>query len=280
MLLFNAPLHTLRKRKLFQSLLESWWNRPKLYNLGYNHRVALRPLTHASIRWKKQNLEPLIRVLITSLTHKLDEYKDDGWFFDVGANVGLYVWEVAKVCPIQKIMAFEPDPANFELLEMTRKEADIQNLELCPDALSNQTDEVSFSQDPLTSATSCIQGKEKPWVEQYLNGFTNQIRVNTRTIDSEVKDNKKPSLIKIDVEGHEIEVLEGTLHTLSNAKPLLIIESFPPKQEKVISLLQAYGYKLEDADRHSQVNSKTNNLFAWHPHGPLKESVIQKILHK
>ena len=280
MLLFNAPLHTLRKKKLFQSLLKSRWNRPKLYNLGFSHRVALRPLTHASIRLKKQHLEPGIRVLITSLVQKLDEHKDKGCFFDVGANVGLYVWEVAKVCPTRKILAFEPDPANFELLEMTRKEADILNLGLCPDALSNQTDEVSFSQDPLTSATGCILGKEKPWIEQYLNGSTNQITVNTRTMDSEVDNNKIPSLIKIDVEGHEVEVLEGAVNTLSKKKPLLIIESFPPKQEKVISHLQAYGYNLEDADRHSPVNSKTNNLFAWHPQGLLKESIIQKVLHK
>ena len=280
MLLFNAPLHTLRKRKFFQSLLKSRWNRPKLYNLGFSHGVALRPLTHASIRLKKQHLEPGIRVLITSLVQKLDEHQDEGWFFDVGANVGLYVWEVAKVCPTRKILAFEPDPANFELLEMTQKEADILNLGLCPDALSNQTDEVSFSQDPLTSATGCIRGEEKPWVEQYLNGSTNQITVNTRTMDSAVDDNKIPSLIKIDVEGHEVEVLEGAIHTLSDAKPLLIIESFPPKQAKVISLLQTYGYNLEDADRGSPVNSKTNNLFAWHPQGPLKESIIQKFLHK
>jgi len=280
MLLFNAPLHTLRKRKFFQYLLKSRWNRPTLYNLGFSHRVALRPLTHASIRWKKQHLEPGIRVLITSLVQKLDEHKDEGWFFDVGANVGLYVWEVAKVCPTQKILAFEPDPANFQLLEMTQKEADLQNFELCPDALSNQADEVSFSQDPITSATGCIKGEETPWIEQYLNGSTNQITVNTRTMDSEVDDNKIPSLIKIDVEGHEVEVLQGALHTLSNTKPLLIIESFPPKQAKVISLLQAYGYNLKDADRSSPVNSKTNNLFAWHPQGPLKESIIQKVLHK
>ena len=280
MLLFNAPLHTLRKRKLFQSLLESWWNRPKLYNLGYSHRVALRPLTHASIRWKNQNLEPGIRVLITSLVKKLDEHKDNGWFFDVGANVGLYVWEVAKVCPTRNILAFEPDPANFELLEMTQKEAELQNFALCPDALSNQTHQVSFCQDPLTSATGCLQGEEKPWIEQYLNGSTNQINVKTRTLDSEVDNNKIPSLIKIDVEGHEVEVLEGSIHTLSDSKPLLIIESFPPKQEKVISHLKACGYNLEDADRGSSVNSKTNNLFAWHPQGPLRESIIQKVFHK
>ena len=280
MLLFNAPLHTLRKRKFFQSLLKSRWNHPKLYNLGFSHEIALRPLTHASIRLKKQHLEPGIRVLITSLVQKLDEHKDEGWFFDVGANVGLYVWEVAKVCPTRNILAFEPDPANFELLEMTQKEAELQNFALCPDALSNQTDQVSFCQDPLTSATGCIQGEEKPWIEQYLNGSTNQINVKTRTLDSEVDNNKIPSLIKIDVEGHEVEVLEGAIHTLSDAKPLLIIESFPPKQEKVISHLKACGYNLEDADRGSSVNSKTNNLFAWHPQGPLKESIIQKVLHK
>ena len=104
MLLFNAPLHTLRKRKFFQSLLKSRWNRPTLYSLGFSHRVALRPLTHASIRLKKQHLEPGIRVLITWLVQKLDEHKDEGWFFDVGANVGLYVWEVAKACAFSAVL--------------------------------------------------------------------------------------------------------------------------------------------------------------------------------
>lgn len=279
MLLLKAPLHTLRKTQFFQTLLNSRWNYPNLYNLGFRHRVALRPLTHASIRWKKQSLEPGIRLLITSLAEKLDEIKNRGWFFDVGANVGLYTWEVAKVCPKRKILAFEPDPENLELLEMTQKEAGLKNLSLCPKALSNQNNKVTFYQDPLTSATGCIKGKEKPWIEEYLNGSTNQITVNAMTMDSEVEDNKLPSLIKIDVEGHEIEVLKGAVHTLSNAKPLLIIESFPPKQENVISLIQDFGYNLNDADRHGPVNSKTNNLFAWHPQGPLNESIIQKVLN-
>ena len=97
-------------------------------------------------------------------------------------------------------------------------------------------------------------------------------------MDSVVDDNKIPSLIKIDVESHEVEVLEGAIHTLSDAKPFLIIESFPPKQEKVISHLQAYGYNLEDADHRGPVNSKTNNLFAWHPQGPVKGNIIHKII--
>jgi len=72
--------------------------------------------------------------------------------------------------------------------------------------------------------------------------------------------------------------LEGAVNTLTKRKPLFIIESFPPKQEKVISILKEYGYELRDADRYGLIHSKTNNLFAWHPQGPLKESIIQKIL--
>lgn len=279
MLLFTAPLHTLRKTKVFQVLLSSRLNAPKLYDLEYSHRVALRPLTHASIRWSKQRLEPGISKLVSRIAEKLDNKKNSGWFFDVGANVGLYSWEVRKVCPLRKILAFEPDPKNFKLLEITQKEANLQNLKICNTALSNIIGDVLFLQDTLTSATGCVEGKDKPWIEQYLNSPAKEIRVKTNTLDSVVSDDKTPSLIKIDVEGHELEVLQGGRNTLSEAKPLLIIESFPPKQLTVLSLLEKLGYNSMDADRHTSINPRTTNLFAWHPQGPLNESTIQKLIN-
>ena len=120
MLLFTAPLHMLRKTKVFQFLVNSQFNRPLLYDLGYHHKVALRPFTHASVRWRKQHLEPGICNLITSISKELDKKNDTGYFFDVGANIGLYTWQVRKVCPLRNILAFEPDPENFKLLEMTQ----------------------------------------------------------------------------------------------------------------------------------------------------------------
>jgi hypothetical protein len=103
--------------------------------------------------------------------------------------------------------------------------------------------------------------------------------VKTETIDSVAKADKTPSLIKIDVEGHEVEVLQGGRNTLNEAKPLLIIESFPPKQSTILSLLHELGYRSMDADRHTSINPKTTNLFAWHPQGPLKEATIQKLIN-
>ena len=280
MLLFKAPLHVLRKTKAFQSLLKSRLNHPKLYNLGYGHPVALKLVTHASIRWKNQQLEPGISKLVKNIAKELDVHNDQGWFFDVGANVGLYSWEVRKFCPLRKILAFEPDPENIKLLERTLNGTNFQNIEICKYALSNQLAEVSFYQDTLTSATGCVAGKDKPWVEKYLNSSANEIRVKTETLDSLLRqEDRTPSLIKIDVEGHEIEVLQGGRNTLSEAKPLLIIESFPPKQSTVLSLLGELGFHSIDADRHVSINPKTTNLFAWHPQGPLNEATIQKLIN-
>ena len=280
MLLLKAPLHSIRKTGFFRYLLKSRLNKPRLCNIGFDHKVALRPLTHASIRWNRNSLEPNIRKLICEVGRKLDLQNNKGWFFDVGANVGLYSWLIRKTCPNRKILAFEPDPKNFELLKTTIKSGGLENLELSPHALNNQSEEVCFFQDTLTSSTGTISKASKPWVEQYLNGSSHKIRVQSKTLDSLINENKIPSLLKIDVEGHEVEVLQGTEKVLSNARPLLFIESFPPNREKTMDLLIGQGYHLIDADKWSSVDENTHNLFAWHPLGPIEESTIRELISK
>ena len=129
---------------------------------------------------ENNNLEPGIRRLVKNIAKELDVQNDQGCFFDVGANVGLYTWEVNKICRYRKILTFEPDPENIKLLEKTLSGANLQNLEIYKCALSNQVGEISFFQDKLTSATGCVAGKDKPWVEQYLNSSANEIRVKQR----------------------------------------------------------------------------------------------------
>lgn len=279
MLFFKAPLHTLRKTSFFKALVSSPFNRPTLYDLGYKHKIALRPLTHASIRWRKKRLEPNIRSLLNSLLESLDLENETGWFFDVGANVGLYTWETSYISPGRPILAFEPDPENFELLRMTLRTAGLKKIDLCSNALSNRIANVNFHQDTITSATGSISGTEIPWVERYLGSPSKVISVNTTTMDTIIA-HKSPSLIKIDVEGHEFQVLEGATGMFSQIKPILILESFPPRQKKVVEFLLDYGYSIMDADRKVHINSKTQNLFAWHPDGPLAKSIIESCIYE
>lgn len=278
MLILTNPLHSLRKTRLFQRLLKSRLNKPKHYDLGYEHSVALRPLTHASIIWRNKDLEPNIRRLVKSVIYQLDKSKDRGCFIDVGANVGMYSWEVFKNSPQRKILAFEPDPLNFELLEITLKEYDFGNMEIYPFALSNKNQKVSFFQDTITSATGNICGSDKTWIENYLGINASKIPIEAKRLDSFKGEELVPSLMKVDVEGHELKVLEGAEAIIAQTKPIMIIESFPPKQKNVLNLLNQYGYKVYDADLSSAINKNTLNLFAWHPRGPLDEKFIQRVI--
>lgn len=278
MLILSNPLHSLRKTKLFQRLLTTRLNKPKLYDLGYEHSVALRPLTHASIIWRNENLESNIRRLTKSVVQHLDRSGDHGSFIDVGANIGMYSWEVLKNSPKRKILAFEPDPLNFELLERTLREYDFENIEIYPFALSNKNQKVSFYQDTITSATGNICGSDKTWIENYLGTNASKISIETKRLDSFKGEKLVPSLIKVDVEGHELEVLEGAEAIIAQVKPIMIIESFPPKQMNVLNFLYQFGYKVNDADQSSAINKNTLNLFAWHPRGPLDAKFVHRLV--
>ena len=97
-------------------------------------------------------------------------------------------------------------------------------------------------------------------------------------MDTVVETDQVPALIKIDVEGHEKEVIDGGKKTIEKFKPTMILESFPPIQQKIIQTLHRIGYEIYDADRLSPIEGATQNLFAWHPKGLLTESFFDNLI--
>ena len=278
MLFLKSPLHCLRKTGCYRMLLESSLNQPRFYDLGFSYPVALRSITHASIWWNKKKLEPRLTNLFEKIIGQLNQKKEDSYFYDVGANIGLYSWLCRKLSSNRKILAFEPDPKNFELLQMTKENSKIENINLFNIALSNRMETVSFQQDTLTSATGMISDGQTPWIEKYLGQETNSIQVNTDYLDNKTFKRQDASLIKIDVEGHELEVLRGGEKKLSQCKPLLLIESFPPNLDRVVNFLTKLGYKFWDSDLNKPLSSQTSNIFAWHKNGPLGTEEIEELI--
>lgn len=278
MLFLKSPLHCLRKTGCYRMLLESSLNQPRFYDLGFSYPVALRSITHASIWWNKKKLEPRLTNLFEKIIGQLNQKKEDSYFYDVGANIGLYSWLCRKLSSNRKILAFEPDPKNFELLQMTKENSKIKNINLFNIALSNRMETVSFQQDTLTSATGMISDGQTPWIEKYLGQETNSIQVNTDYLDNKTFKRQDPSLIKIDVEGHELEILRGGEKKLSQCKPLLLIESFPPNLDRVVNFLTKLGYKFWDSDLNKPLSSQTSNIFAWHKNGPLGTEEIEELI--
>ena len=210
MLFISSPLHSLRKTKFFRFLLNSKLNEPKLFNIGFDHKVALKPLTHASILFATNKQEPRIRSLIIKICRELKRKHQDICFLDVGSNVGIYTWEVHRICPEIKIFSFEPDPMNLELLGITVESNDLNSIKIFPYALSNQSKEADFLQDELTSATGTLSTDITPCIEQYLNGKSKRLQLKQK-MDEIVGNDNHPGLVKIEVEGHEYELIQGGL---------------------------------------------------------------------
>tara|TARA_B100000674_G_C37731744_1_gene864637 strand:+ start:71 stop:913 length:843 start_codon:yes stop_codon:yes gene_type:complete len=278
MLFFSSPFHCLRKSRLFERLVSSRFNEPRYYDLKFPFPIALRPITHASIRWRRGRIEGRITSLFKALLRTLEKLENQGSFYDVGANVGLYSWIAKSLNPTRKVLAFEPDPQNSELLERTRTHSDIQGMEVHQVALSCEKGLADFHQDGYTSATGMLADDQVPWVEKYLGKKTNIMEVEKRLMDDFPYTEGAPALIKIDVEGHELEVLHGGLACLLKSKPLLLLESFPPKLDKVVDFLHELGYETLDAETRKTIDHQTNNLFAWHSEGPLPQASIRKII--
>lgn len=168
---------------------------------------------------------------------------------DVGVYRGVYSYEMSKYS--EKVHSFEPNPIIFKYINKNLKKF-IKNIHLYNFALSNQNKTINLK-IPIRNSNS-----NKEIFEEYYemgkatihneNNFENyeNFEIQTKTIDELSFDNKI-SFIKIDVEGHELEVIEGAKNTIKRDKPVLLVEiekQYTKKEvAESINFINSLGYK-------------------------------------
>jgi len=134
--------------------------------------------------------------------------------FDIGAYVGdTALWFSKAVGPQGKVFAFEPEPGNFEKLKANLERNNVTNVIPLQLALSENEGEMQVaSAGGLSIITQARTGTS----------------VKVTTIDKFVGANKLPRVdfIKMDVEGHELKVLEGAHETIKTFKPSLALSAY------------------------------------------------------
>jgi FkbM family methyltransferase len=142
-------------------------------------------------------------------------------FYDVGANVGFFSVIGARLAgPTGKVFCFEPLPDNFRQIRHNALLNGFSNIQIIETALGSVDARLPF----WTSA-------EPTWGKLASTGsvpnkHTGEINVPVRRLDGIVTDGDlaAPQVIKIDVEGAEMEVLSGAIETLQTYRPRLLIE--------------------------------------------------------
>jgi FkbM family methyltransferase len=145
--------------------------------------------------------------------------------FDIGANTGIYSLVAKSMNPSAIIYSFEPSIHSFKKLELNNKINDFDII--CEQlAISNQSKEQIFYDIPDTNQTTASLSPDKMKYSLGYSGDILEYKVNTITISDYIKKHsiQNIDLIKIDVELHEAEVVEGLATYLIKFKPILILE--------------------------------------------------------
>ena len=187
--------------------------------------------------------KPIIEWVISNFV------KEDKAVIDIGAHMGHYTLNMSHKA--QRVYSFECSPKSFNYL--------CANIAL---------QDMNYSVTKYNVALSNKEGVANYYIRDKLDGGSNgiskfnldeknntpYIEVPTKTLDSFGL--KNIGFIKIDVEGHEKEVLEGSLNTLKeNDYPPFIFESWSPNnldnsipkteiREELFSYIKSIGYNI------------------------------------
>jgi FkbM family methyltransferase len=147
--------------------------------------------------------------------------------YDVGGHHGLMTVVSAQTTgPTGLVIAFEPNPRAREQIRRHTALNEVTNTVLEDIALSDRHDEASFY----------VQTGDVSWNSTLIDGYLQDednrtvecISVRTQTLDEYVAQSSfVPQLIKIDTEGSELRILKGAERTITNRRPIVIMEMNP-----------------------------------------------------
>jgi FkbM family methyltransferase len=184
----------------------------------------------------------------------IDSFEPNSMVVDVGANIGVYSLYAGKLG--HKVYAFEPQALNFAELYTNiylNKLAD--NIMGYNIALNNK------NSIEYLSLLSMVPGQShndfaldiENQLKQGCVGFTLDHLVNTKVIP-------QPKYLKIDVDGLEKSVVEGSIETIKNCKSVLIELTENKNEKETLTMIESCGFKLDDSMTYKLSKTETNYI--------------------
>lgn len=166
-------------------------------------------------------------------------------FVDIGANKGDFSLLAAKIVgDTGTVLAFEPEPDNCHWIRHSMSLNRYKNITLYDTALGDTNE-----------STRLYLGEKSGWhslIPSATNSSQDTIDIQMSTLDTVLGDigHTHVDMIKIDVEGAELRVLEGTRTTLSHNKNIILLIDIHPHlgvdPGEVCDFLRAYGFSIHD----------------------------------
>ena len=218
-LIINKDIRTFKKNYyyyLFFRLIRNFLNcyiEVKIYNFKILASNKKNKISHALL--KKCNFDDQSEL---KLINKISE-KNQVFLIDCGCNYGFYSFYTASLSNQNSVIAIEASLATAQEFEKNINLNKFNNIVLKNSAISD-TDNiiVNFNESKNDWESSLVHNE---FDEKKVN------KIKTQKIDTIIKDQKLDDyslLIKLDIEGNELQALEGAKNTIKKYNPIIIME--------------------------------------------------------
>lgn len=179
------------------------------------------------------------------------ELRPGDTFVDCGANIGYFsCLASSRVGPIGKVVSIDANPYCVERIQESRAIGGYENMDIVPCAVGERDGEIAFNlaDDPMYSSVSNLNALE-------FTSTESTIIVPLRRLDDVLRDSgltpgKRVRLLKLDVEGAEIDVIRGAADSIEAKSLDYIYVEVHEKQirlrgqapEELFSLMAARGF--------------------------------------
>jgi len=205
----------------------------------WRHRQVFQP-------WMAMGLyEPQVAGLLNEVL------KPGDVFYDIGANAGYYTLLGARVAPSGRVYAFDPHPLNAATAAEQLALNSLSDLgEVVQVAIAAEEGTLEFCQSS-TNANSHLVDFAAP----HLSNEGPTISVRAVSLDEFVKRNEWPSVIKMDIEGGEVEALSGAATVLTAAnRPVLLISTHSDELDRQCKeIIARHDYEFVNLDGFEQM---------------------------
>jgi FkbM family methyltransferase len=163
--------------------------------------------------------------------------QEDDVVVDVGAHIGTFTVPFARLVPKGYVVAFEAQPIIFNILCGNVAINNLFNVTTAQRAVSDSDGQplyvptLDYGKVDNFAGISLSEKRQDP-----LSPVAHTIKIDSLNL-------AKLKVLKIDVEGMELKVLQGAVETIKRTNPIIYVEAMPTLRPEIVRWMEGVGYK-------------------------------------